>query len=534
MEPLVKTVKNLQEKLNAASARTRMLVAGVAILAAVAGAVVAVGHNADAYAYVFTNLSAEDSAEATAALKAAGIPHRLEAGGAAVSVPSPRVHDARLLLAASGIPRGGHVGFELFDKGDLGVSQFTQKVNLRRAIEGELARTISSLANIRNARVHVTLAETALRREDDREATAAVVVALRPGSTLSRRELAGIRHLVSSAVPGLTVAAVSVMDGSGAVLAGSDDTTDEAQAFQRTTERDLERRILGVLEPLVGVGGVTARVTAEVDHTRTDSTAELYDPETAVLRSERTVNDTSSNSTATARGMAGAVANQPQTAAAPSGGSAGNSSHAEETRNYEISRTTTVTRKLVPRVTRLSAAVVVNVGGRTLPPAEVARLADLARRAVGFDAARGDALELQVGEFAEAAPPTAEAPVLPSWALGAAAAAVGALAMLVLLFVYARSRQRRRRQEMPLALLEPGKRVAEIELAVSDVETANAAPAAVAAPSAPAETPALPDPEAILLAKAQELARTNPQRAALLLRAWLNADRNTEEPVHVR
>ena len=140
-----------------------------------------------AWEYAFTNLTAEDSSEAAAQMKAANIPFKLDAGGAALSVPASKVYDARLMLAAQGLPRGGGVGFEIFDRGDLGVSEFTQRINLRRAIEGELSRTIGHFAAVRSARVHVTMPEKGLYRDEDRKAAAGVALTLQPGRTLNDR-----------------------------------------------------------------------------------------------------------------------------------------------------------------------------------------------------------------------------------------------------------------------------------------------------------------------------------------------------------
>src|SRR3990172_8060420 len=154
MEPLLKQLRELPSRFNVLSPNVkRASMAGAVLLLAVAAIAAAVAGGGEGYQYVFTNLSSEDSAEAGAALKAASMPFRLEAGGAALAVPASKVYDARLLLATAGLPRGGGVGFELFDRGDLGVSEFTQKVNLRRAIEGELAQTISRLGPVRSARV---------------------------------------------------------------------------------------------------------------------------------------------------------------------------------------------------------------------------------------------------------------------------------------------------------------------------------------------------------------------------------------------
>ena len=220
MEPVLNQLRELSKKFSALSTALKLglLVAAAGLLLVIV--LVQLGGSSGSYEYAFTNLSAEDSSEAAAQLKAAKIPFRLEAGGSALAVPATQVYDARLMLAAMGLPRGGGVGFEIFDRGDLGVSEFTQRINLRRAIEGELARTIGRLASVRSARVHITLPEKGLYRDDDHKAVAAVVLNLQPGRTMAEKELQGVRHLIASAVTGLNPDSVTVVDGRGTVLAG--------------------------------------------------------------------------------------------------------------------------------------------------------------------------------------------------------------------------------------------------------------------------------------------------------------------------
>src|SRR5512142_87422 len=321
METLLKQLRELPKLIAGLPAGIRL----VALLGAVAAIGLGVWNavsSAEQYQYAFTNLTPEDSSEAAAALKAAGVPFRLEAGGSALAVPAAKVYDARLLLAGAGLPRGGGVGFELFDRGDLGVSEFTQKVNLRRATEGELARTISRLAEVRTARVHLTLPEKGLYKDQDRAAAASVVVNLQPGRSLGERELAGIRHLVASAVPGLAPSAVAVMDGRGQVLT-SDGALGEAMGYQRRMEKDLEQRVVELLEQAVGPGAVVARITASVDANEVQTSSQVVDPESATVRSEgklsqQTVADGSANG-----GLAGAAGNQPLAPAGPSAGGRG-------------------------------------------------------------------------------------------------------------------------------------------------------------------------------------------------------------------
>src|SRR5436190_18554135 len=194
MGDLLAGLKELPARFRALPGGARALVIGGLMFAVLIGVGTSIMSSGTSYQYAFTNLTPEDSTEAGAALKAANIPFRSEANGSALAVPSSKVHDARLLLAAAGLPRGGGVGFEIFDRGDLGASEFTQRVNLRRATEGELARTIGRLSAVRSARVHLTLPERGLFRDEDRKPSATVVLNLQPGRVMQERELAGVRH----------------------------------------------------------------------------------------------------------------------------------------------------------------------------------------------------------------------------------------------------------------------------------------------------------------------------------------------------
>jgi flagellar M-ring protein FliF len=526
MEQLTKQLKELPGRVVGMPTGTKVLLGALAALVVgVAVAVVAFSSSGDSYQYAFTNLSAEDSAEAAQALKAANVPFRLEAGGAALAVPASKVYDARLLLATAGLPRGGGVGFELFDRGDLGVSEFTQKVNLRRAIEGELARTISRFSEVRSARVHISLSEKGLYREEDKKASAAVVLNLQQGRSLGERELAGVRHLVSSAVPGLPADAVTVVDGRGAVLSGDAAWDDPAAVYQRKLERDLEQRVVSLLEPVVGAGAVIARITAVVDSSQVSSNAEVVDPELSALKSERTLAQNQSQTSTSGAGVAGAAANTPllPVAGQGAGDNRGTSSTQDNVRNFEVTKTTTATVTHLPRLQRISVAILLDgAEGKVRSEAEVLRLGDLARRAVGFDEQRGDQLQISSELFGKA---TDEAPKpvvlpptgLPWWAYVAA----GAVAFLLLGAVFFLARRKRPVARANL-VLRPGASVSEIEAA----EAIAANPAAL--PVVPGG-PALPDPSLGVRDRARELAAVDPTKAAHLLRAWIAADTEQRE-----
>jgi len=523
MEPLLKQLRELPRRLAGLPKAARYaLGVGLAFIVVIA-VLVGLLQKGASYEYAFTNLTAEDSSEAATVLKAADIPFRLEAGGSALAVPEDQVHAARLMLAAAGLPRGGGVGFEIFDRGDLGVSEFTQKVNLRRAIEGELARTISQLSPVRSARVHITLPEKGLYRNEERKATAAVVLNLQPGREIQERELAGIRHLVSSAVAGLHPGAVAIVDGRGTVLVGDDSDGVKLVGEQRKLETSMENRIIDLLEPVVGRGQVIAKVTAALDMREMHSKQDAYDPESATLRSERSVIETNASSTENGAGVAGAAANQPLNPAPAAGGrGSGSQSNREDLlKNYEVSKTTTETVARVPRLEKLSVAVLLaDPEGKPRPEADLRRLGELAKHAVGFDADRGDRFDISSAPFA--LEQEAEAKPGPLWAqprmikLGA-----GALAVLVLLAVAAVFLLKRRKRPTRLGLLRPGAKVGEIEAAIKQGELQAAEGVAAAA---------LPEVEKIdVQARARELTQADPARAAHLLRAWIAMDIEARE-----
>ncbi|BDG07968.1 flagellar basal-body MS-ring/collar protein FliF [Anaeromyxobacter paludicola] len=510
MDQLLSSLRQLPQRFAALPGAFRALVI-VGLAAAILGAVAYSVAQGETWQYAFTNLTAEDSGDAAALLKTAGVPYRLEAGGSALAVPAAKVYDARLLLAAQGLPRGGGVGFEIFDKGDLGVSEFTQKVNLRRAIEGELARTIGKLGSVRAARVHITLPEKGLFRDEDRKASAAVVLTLQPGRALEEREVAGIRHLTASAVPGLAPGSVSVIDGRGNVLS-SEGAWGEADGFQRRVEHDLQQRVTELLEQAVGPGAVVARVTASVDASEVQTSAEKVDPDATALRNERHVLQSQSQSSATPGGVAGAAGNQPGAPAATATGQNGSSTMQDDVKNYDVSRTSTTTVTRAPRVKRISVAVLLDgVGGKPRPDAEVQRLGELAKRAVGFDAARGDELDISSSPFTRADEQAGAAAGAPAEAKRGVLLAGGAVAAAVVLAAVLLLALRKKGPAAPA--FPPGATVAQLEAAL-------AADAALMDAGA-AGMPRLPDPASGMRDRAKALVTQDPAKAALILRAWI-------------
>lgn len=525
MDPLTQQLRDLPKKVGTLPAAVKWG-AAAAVLVAVAAAAVLWGGAGDRWQYAYTNLASEDSAEVAATLKASGVPFRLEAGGAALAVPADKVYDVRLMLAAAGLPRGGGAGFELFDRGDLGVSEFTQKVNLRRALEGELARTVGHLANVRSARVHLTLAEKGLYRDEERKASAAVVLQLQPGRAVGEREVSGIRHLVASSVPGLDPDAVTIVDGRGTALTSGSAWGEAEVQRQRELERGLERSLVTLLEPAVGQGAVVARVSATLDNSEISTTKETVDPQ-GVLRTERKATQSAQTDAplAAAGAVAGAAANQPSSAAppaappaAPSQQPRSTSSSQDEQRAYDVGRTVQRTQNRGYRVARLSIALLVDgVDGNPRSDDELQRLAELARKAVGFDEARGDQLEISSSVFTKSTEPAPEAATAPAprfipgppWIPYAA----GGLGLLLLAVLVLRSLRGGGGAGLSPEL-RVGQSVAALEAALQ-----GASPQVINALNARGNEP--PDPNLSLRDRARELVNNDPSRAALLLRAWI-------------
>jgi flagellar M-ring protein FliF len=451
------------------------------------------------------------------------------------------VYDARLMLAAQGLPRGGGVGFELFDKGDLGLSDFTQKVNLRRALEGELAKTISHLANVRAARVHLTLGEKGLYKGEDHAAAAAVVVQMQGGRQLGEREVSGIRHLVASSVPALSADGVTIVDAKGTVLS-SESTWGEAEVFrERELERSLEAKLVSFLEPVVGAGAVVARVTAQLDNSEVQTSREAVDPQGTLKTEHKTSQSASSGGgPGSIGGVAGAAANQPLSSPAPGAAGPGvspNSSTAQdETRAFDVGRTVTKTVAHGGRITKLSVALLVDgKDGQPRGDDEIAALKELASKAVGFDPARGDQMEISSQVFTKStealeqqpAPPEKSKIPVPIWF---GPAALGAVTLLLLMWLL-RGTKPSASPPAPAPVLRAGESVAALEAELQG----NQLPAQLGVlpqlgpdgKPLPLPVPVFestPDPNLSLRDRARELVGKDPNRAALLLRAWISAD----------
>jgi flagellar M-ring protein FliF len=315
---------------------------------------------------LFTNMAPEDAAAVVAKLKESGVEHRLSENGATVLVPSGKVDDARLDLAGAGLPKSGRIGFELFDKTNLGVTDFGEKVNYRRALEGELERTIKAITTIESARVHITFPKDSVFLDSREPAKASVLVKLRPGATLTPQNVIAISNLIGSAVEGLSPDAVTVVDMHGNLLSKrikSGDGTDSGDAlldYRHQVEKDLTAKVEATLEPLLGEARFRVGVSADCDISTSEQTDETYDPTRSVMSTSQKTEDLSSS--ALPGGVPGTPSNLPRSTIKPLGvtGSGSGASRRTESMAFETSRS--VRQVKMPRgsIKRISAAVLLD------------------------------------------------------------------------------------------------------------------------------------------------------------------------------
>ncbi|MFA7300215.1 MAG: flagellar basal-body MS-ring/collar protein FliF [Sideroxydans sp.] len=392
------------------------------------------------YRVLYANLAERDGGAVIESLQQQNIPYKFAEGGGALMVPSDRVHEVRLKMAAMGLPKGGTAGFELMENQKFGTSQFLEQVNFQRALEGELARSVQSMASVSNARVHLAIPKPTVFVKEKQKPTASVVLSLYAGRSLDEGQVNAIVHLISSSVPDMPAQNVTVVDQTGTLLSaardGSRQLLDATQLkYVRQIEQDYVRRIQDILSPIAGVQNVRAQVTASLDFTTTEQTSELYKPNqppnAAAVRS--TQSSESLDGTRKAGGVPGALSNQPPVpATAPiispanalpiADGTTADKSNRASTTNYEVDRTIQHTKLPTGSIKRLSIAVVLN--NRNVPgqdgntvstpytDVEKTQIASLIREAVGFEEQRGDSLNLLNSAFNDT---TEVLPDVPLW-----------------------------------------------------------------------------------------------------------------------
>ena len=525
---------------------------GVAALLAVL-AFMSVGARDSDYRPLYSNLSDKDGGQVIDRLTQMNVPYKFAEGGSVILVPSSQVHPLRMKLAAGGLNVGGAAGapgYELLDKNNFGQTQGQERMKMQRVAEGELVTSIQSLESVKAARVHLALPQQNGFFREQQRPSASVVLTLHAGRTLDRNQIAGIVRLVSGSVPDLASKAVSVVDSTGALLSGAGD--DEAAAgldsqqlqYRRDIEAGFSKRVLALLEPVVGRDNVRVSITGDIDFAQVMQTAEAYRPNQGTdgkpaVREQRS-EESNQPGSATPAGVPGATSNQPPTpASAPingtaqalqgalAGGAGAGSQRREAATAFAVDKTVTVTRNAVGNVRRLSAAVVVNhrtstdAKGKTttvpLTDKEIEQLTALVQQGIGFNAGRGDLVKVINAPFrAEVLPQADELPLWKQpWVLDLLKTAAAPLALAAVALVIV-SKLIRPAMAVLLAPPPPPKPGSQLDEVVADAEVHVPALPALVAPGQSAR-----------VEQARALAKANPAAVANIVRGWVSGDTAT-------
>ena len=374
-------------------------------------------------ALLYGNLDPQDSGQIIQTLQSKNIPYDIKAGGKQIFVPGDQVLQLRVSLAESGLPGGGSVGYEIFDNNQgIGTTNFVQNINLVRALEGELARTIGAMRNVRGARVHLVMPRRELFSREKQEASASVVLQVQGSSRLNNEQVQAIQHLIAAAVPSMDPQKISVLDDRGQLLArGNGDSASAAAGTADEMRVGFENRmrqaIIELLERTVGLNRVRAEITAEIDYDRVVENAEIFDPDSQVARSTQTVQENENSSENDDQDTVTVQNNLPETEATAAGtgtSAASQVSRTEETVNFEITKTIRNRIKESGQIKRLSVAVLVDGkyvenddGDKVWQPRaadELAQLETLVKSAVGFNEQRGDSVEIVNMQFVKLEP----------------------------------------------------------------------------------------------------------------------------------
>lgn len=549
----------LAERFSALPPMRKALLAGGLLLFLALVGLSAVWSSRPDYRVLFSNLNDKDGGAIVAQLTKMNVPYRFSEGGGAVLVPADQVHDVRLKLAQTGLPKGSTVGFELMDNARFGTTQFQERLNFQRGLEGELVRSITALSAVESARVHLALPNQNGFFRDQQKPSASVLLTLHGGQTLDRAQIAGIVHLVSASVPELSPKSVSVLDQTGAMLSDSGDgaggglDSNQVQHVARV-EALYTKRILDILEPIVGRDNLRAQVMAELDFSQSESTTEEFKPNqggvpAAVRSAQVSENGAGGAGGLLASGVPGAATNQPQAAAsAPINGAAqtlqaaqagqagalGAGGRRDAVTNYEIDKTVRVVRAATGGIRRLTVAVVVNHRSTTdkkgqtqsqpLAPEEIDKLVALVQETVGFSKERGDSVKVINAPFR--APAQDKLEPLPLWKQPEVLEMVRTLAVplvlgllgLALVFGVIRPVLRDIRVDKEL---ETAKLTSQLNTVVDDVTELPALSDGESLAALPAPAVELSESDKRLEA-VRQMVRTNPASVARILRGWAN------------
>lgn len=536
------------------------------------------------YRVLFANVSDKDGGAIVAQLSQMNVPYRHADGGSAILVPADKVHDVRLKLASQGLPKGGIVGLELMDQSRFGQTQFQERLTFQRGLEGELTRSIMSLGSVQAARVHLAIPQQHGFFREQQKPSASVLVTLHPGRSLDRGQVAGIVHLVSASVADLNPKAVSVLDQNGNLLSGPADAEGsrglDAQQLQyvQQIEGSYLRRVIDILEPVVGKGNLRATVTTEVDFTQSESTSEQFRPNQgdapAAVRSLQSSESAGSASQTQPAGVPGVASNQPPTAGpapvnAPNNApnntantAPGNNPGAgtaspppvptrkDQVTNFEVDKTVRVTRNATGVVRRVNAAVVLNHRSGTdakgkpvtvpLSAEELDKLTALVQESIGFNRERGDSVKVINAPFHVESPTPVEAPAFwtqPAFLdlMRAVALPLG-LALVAVAVVFGVVRPALKsagvdgKGPAELAELQPlgpegTARGGQLQATVNDpLAMPLPAPEGTEVAALPSLTPVESKTTALQLEQARQMARDNPVAMANIVRGWVTGE----------
>jgi len=536
------------------------LLGGMVLLLAIAVGAMFMGKQTE-WRVLFTGLNDKDGGAIVAQLATMNVPYKYTEGGGAIMVPSEKVHDTRLRLAQQGLPRGTVGGFETLEANRFGMTQFQERLTFQRGLEGELTRSIQSVAAVQSARVHLALPNQNGFFREQQKPSASVLVTLHPGRILDKAQVAGIVHLVASSVPELTPKTVSVVDAAGNLLSNPPDGPPQGIDVQQLQyvsklEDNYTRRVMDILEPVLGRNNVRAQVTADVDFSQSEQTSELHNPNQngspMTVRSQQVVENNTSNEGSTP-GVPGAVSNippgpssapvngqaTPPGVTAPNGSSnSANTMRKESVVNYEVDKTVRVVKAATGNVKRLTAAVVVNhrmvmdakTGKETaqpLPPEQIEQMTALVREAIGFHKERGDSVNIMNAPFTNDKPEVVEVPLWKqpenvelaksfAWPLAAVA-----MAMIVLLGLIRPSVKVITTPPAPPEVAEQ----AALEAVVGEDGDDRTAllPGIEGATASEEDNEQLTEHE-LRLEDARRLARENPLAVANIMKGWLGSE----------
>ncbi len=502
MADLKEFLKNLQERFaNLPLSQKILIVIGPAVLISLLITLLLYGLKPE-YSVLYTGLSPEDMNAILTELDKEGISYKIGRDGRTVLVPENELRDIRLKLAAKGIPSKGIIGYELFDKSGIGISEFQQRVNFKRALEGELVRTILRFRSIEDARVHIALPEKSLFLRDEKEPSASVFVKLKAGADLTPQQVSAIRNLVAASVENLKPENVVVIDDKGrnltaALEEGEEAVSDKQLRIRSDFERRLERKIQSALESAFGVGNVKVRVSAELDFSKIQKREEIYDPDKTAVVSEQKKKEKVTG--IAPGGVPGTAANIPPATGAVQGQTGTLTEKKETITNYEVSKKEIVSVDPTLKIKRISVGVIVNSSLKNIDTEKVEKIVFAS---AGLNPTRGDTLSVVAIPFEKPSPITEEIPPQPLWKKLLIPVVVGVVITLLLLFALIRF-LRRKPKPVPVEAPPPKEEIPAIVGAEALRETAK---------------------EIAAVKTVTEVARKEPKKVAALLKIWLREE----------